>query len=148
MKNPFTFKTSKTSEALPHYPMTNTRLDGLIRQISQEVTGQLGYWQFNIEGRDMLVITDEIHNRMRIMSPVAAQDGLDQGEMTRLLEANFSSALDAKYALRDQTLWSVFTHPLAQLYEEQFVDCAAQVANLANNFGSSYASSNLVFGGS
>jgi len=128
-------------------PMTNTRLEGLIHEASKEVKGQLGYWQFNINGRDMLVITDETHNRMRIISPVAAQEGVSEGELTRLLEANFGSALDAKYALGDGTLWSVFTHPLAELTDMQFLDCLAQVANLADNFGGSYASSNLMFGG-
>ena len=126
--------------------MNNNRLDELIRQITPDVVGQLGNWQFLINKRDILVITDESHNRMRIMTPVATQDQLNEADLTRLLEANFSSALDAKYALRDQTLWSVFTHPLGELSEEQFLDCAAQVANLANNFGVSYASSNLFFG--
>ena len=128
-------------------PMTNARLDGLIRQTSKTVKGEAGYWQIKIGGRDVLVITDARHNRMRIMSPVAAQDQLDKDELIRLLEANFGSALDAKYALRDQTLWSVFTHPLAELSDEQFLDCMTQVANLADNFGRSYASSNLIFGG-
>ena len=128
-------------------PMTNDRLDGLIRQTSKTVKGEAGYWQIKIGGRDVLVITDARHNRMRIMSPVAAQDQLDKDELIRLLEANFGSALDSKYALRDQTLWSVFTHPLAELSDEQFLDCMAQVANLADNFGRSYASSNLFFGG-
>lgn len=128
-------------------PMTNARLEALIREASKTVEGQLGYWHFKIEGRDLLVITDEAHNRMRIMSPVASQDGLTIEEMTRLLEANFASALDAKYALRDGTLWSVFTHPLAELSDMQFLDCLAQVSNLARNYGSSYASSNLTFGG-
>ena len=128
-------------------PMTNDRLDGLIRQTSKTVKGEAGYWQIKIGGRDVLVITDARHNRMRIMSPVAAQDQLDKAELIRLLEANFGSALDSKYALRDQTLWSVFTHPLAELTDEQFLDCMAQVANLADNFGRSYASSNLTFGG-
>ena len=127
--------------------MTNQRLDALIRNNAQNVEGQLGYWQLNISGRDLLVITDASHNRMRIMSPVAAQERMDEAELIRLLEANFSSALDAKYALRDGTLWSVFTHPMGELTDEQFLDCLAQVFNLANNFGSSYASSNLTFGG-
>ena len=138
--NPF------SSKAAARQPMNNNRLDELIRQITPDVVGQLGNWQFLINKRDILVITDESHNRMRIMTPVATQDQLNEADLTRLLEANFSSALDAKYALRDQTLWSVFTHPLGELSEEQFLDCAAQVANLANNFGVSYASSNLFFG--
>jgi len=138
---------SQARSAQAPNPMTNDRLDGLIRQTSKTVKGEAGYWQFKIDARDCLVITDARHNRMRIMSPVAAQGQLDKDELIRLLEANFASALDSKYALRDQTLWSVFTHPLAELTDEQFLDCMAQVANLADNFGRSYASSNLFFGG-
>ncbi len=138
--NPF------SSKPAGRQPMTNKKLDDLIRQITSDVVGQTGNWQFLINKRDILVITDERHNRMRIMSPVTTQDRLNEAELTRLLEANFSSALDAKYALRDQTLWSVFTHPLGELSDEQFLDCVAQVANLANNFGHSYASGNLFFG--
>ena len=138
--NPF------SSKPAGRQPMTNKKLDDLIRQITSDVVGQMGNWQFLINKRDILVITDERHNRMRIMSPVTTQDRLNEAELTRLLEANFSSALDAKYALRDQTLWSVFTHPLGELSDEQFLDCVAQVANLANNFGQSYASGNLFFG--
>jgi len=141
MKNPF------ASKPVIRQPMSNHRLDGLIRQITSNVDGELGYWKLHIDGRDILVITDAHHNRMRIMSPVTSQDQLDAAELARLLEANFGSALDAKYVLRDQTLWSVFTHPLGELSDEQFLDCVAQVANLANNFGRSYASSNLIFGG-
>jgi len=145
MKNPFSKKTMTLDLQAPH--MTNQRLDDLIRQSGQSVMGELGYWQFKISRRNILVITDTNHNRMRIMSPVALQTNLDPPMMTRLLEANFASALDAKYALRDGTLWSVFTHPLAELSEMQFMDCLAQVSNLASNFGGSFASSNLTFGG-
>ncbi len=155
IKNPFGSKVNllKTDAAksiepsLMLEPMTNHRLDELVHQISPDVTGEIGYWQLNVDGRDVLVITDEAHNRMRVICPIAYQDDIDEAELIRCLEANFNSALDAKYALRNQALWSVFTHPLAQLTDEQFMDCAAQVVNLANNFGSSYASSNLTFGG-
>lgn len=141
IQNPF------TSKFAARQPMNNKKLAELIGQITSDVVGQPGNWQFLIEKRDILVITDERHNRMRIMSPVTAQENLNANELARLLEANFDSALDAKYALRDETLWSVFTHPLGELTDEQFLDCVAQVANLANNFRYSYASSNIVFGG-
>jgi len=142
MKNPFTSK-KIDSRSL----MTNARLDVLIRELSNKVDGQLGYWQFTIQGRDLLVITDERHNRMRIMTPVAGQDQLDKDELIRLLSANYDRALDAKYALSQDTLWSVFTHPLAELTDEQFIGCVGQVATLADNLGTSYASSALFFGG-
>ena len=95
--------------------MTNARLGELISELSDDVQGQLGYWQFNVQNRDVLVITDEHHNRMRIMTPITAEAGLDADELSRLLSANFDRALDAKYAISNETLWSVFTHPLAEL---------------------------------
>jgi len=142
MKNPFASNKSETRNL-----MTNSRLGVLIHELSDKVEGQLGYWQFTIQGRDLLVVTDERHNRMRIMTPVTAQDQLDKDELVRLLSANYDRALDAKYALSQETLWSVFTHPLAELTDEQFIGCVGQVATLADNFGSSYASSGLFFGG-
>jgi hypothetical protein len=142
MKNPFSSKKADSRSL-----MTNARLDVLIRELSDKVEGQLGYWQFTIAQRDLLVVTDERHNRMRIMTPVAAQDQLDKDELLRLLSANYDRALDAKYALSQDTLWSVFTHPLKELTDEQFIGCVGQVATLADNFGGSYASSGLFFGG-
>ena len=127
--------------------MTNQRLGELISIVAPEVTGQPGYWQFNIRGRDLLVITDAAHNRMRIMAPIAPRSELEEADLVTLLEANFDRALDAKYAMKDDVLWSVFTHPLGELTDDQFTDCIDQTATLADNFGTSYASSNLFFGG-
>lgn len=145
MKNPFSSKPKAGPE--PRRLMNNVRLDTLIRELSGEVEGQMGYWKFVVGKRDLLVLTDESHNRMRIMTPIIAQEQLDKDELTRLLEANYDRALDAKYALSDGALWSVFTHPLKELTDEQFIGCVGQVATLADNFGSSYASGNLFFGG-
>ena len=141
MKNPFASKPSTRQR------MTNQRLGELIGELGDDVQGRPGYWQFNIQGRDLLVITDESHNRMRIITPVTAEEQLDAAELSRLLHANYDRALDAKYALSNGTLWSVFTHPLEELTDEQFIGCVGQVATLADNFGTSYASSGLLFGG-
>ena len=156
MKNPFSSKPNRsksgsTKSGLPKTDvrrlMDNARLDTLIRELSGDVEGQLGFWKFVVNARELMVITDERHNRMRIMTPITAQDQLDKEEMTRLLEANYDRALDAKYALSDNILWSAFTHPLKELTDEQFIGCVGQVATLADNFGTSYASGNLFFGG-
>ena len=136
-----------SKNALPPRRMTNARLGELVSELSDDVQGQLGYWQFNVQNRDVLVITDEHHNRMRIMTPITAEAGLDADELSRLLSANFDRALDAKYAISNETLWSVFTHPLAELTDEQFIGCVGQVVTLADNFGTSYSSSGLYFGG-
>jgi hypothetical protein len=84
---------------------------------------------------------------MRIMAPIAPQSQFDSEELIFLLEANYDRALDAKFALSDGVLWSVFMHPLAELTAQQFKDCVQQVATLADNFGTTYASSNLYFTG-
>ena len=151
MKNPFSPKRKPNSNSGSNSDarrlMDNARLDTLIRELSGEVEGKLGYWQFAVKGRQLLVMTDERYNRMRIMTPITAQHQLNQDILTTLLEANYDRALDAKYALSNDTLWSVFTHPLKELTDEQFIGCVGQVATLADNFGSSYASGNLFFGG-
>ena len=127
--------------------MTNARLGELIHELSGEVQGQLGYWKMKVSNRDVLIITDESHNRMRIMSAITTDTDLNSEELHHLLSANFDRALDSKYAISQGTLWSIFTHPLAELTDEQFIGCVGQVVTLADNFGGSYSSGNLFFGG-
>lgn len=142
MKNPFSSKIPNTRQI-----MTNVRLGELIQELSGEVEGFLGYWQFVVSSRKVLVISDNGHNRMRIMTPVTPPYELGVEELRRLLSANFDRALDSKYALSQGKLWSIFTHPLAELTDEQFIGCVGQVVTLAENFGGSYSSGNLFFGG-
>lgn len=142
MKNPFLSKVPNMRQI-----MTNARLDELIRELSGEVEGHFGYWQLKVSSRKVLVVTDENHNRMRIMTPVTATSELGIEELHHLLSANFDRALDSKYALSQGKLWSIFTHPLAELTDEQFIGCVGQVVTLADNFGGSYSSGNLFFGG-
>ena len=132
--------------ALPQR-MNNRRLDVLIRQLSVEVEGELGFWQFTYDQRQLTVITDEPHDRMRVMTPVTTEGELTSDECKLLLEANFDRALDAKYALSRGYLWAVFVHPLSDLSDPLFHDAVEQVKNLADNFRTSYSSTDLVFGG-
>ncbi len=106
-----------------------------------------GRWQVTFMDRLLYIITDENANRMRVMTPVIEEENLGGDEMKILLEANFDRALDAKYSLYQGFLWSSFTHPLQELTVEQFKDALRQVATLANRYGGSYSSTDLVFGG-
>jgi hypothetical protein len=92
-------------------------------------------------------VTDERADRMRIMTPIVRRSAVTDDELATLLEANFDRALDAKFALHQGHVWSVFVHPLSKLDEAQLVDAARQVATLADNYGTTYTSSPLVFGG-
>jgi len=126
--------------------MSNKKLEKILTVVSDSVQGQTGYWQFKYFDRYFLLITDEKHNRMRIVSPIVEEEKLDEEYFKKCLEANYHIALDVKYALSDGLLWSVFIHPLKELSETQVKDAIAQVYSAAATFGYSYTSTELVFG--
>jgi len=107
-----------------------------------------GRWKIVYMSRELFVITDDSANRMRIMTPIIEEENLKPDDLKVLLEANFDRALDAKYSLYQGLLWSSFTHPLQELTVEQFKDALKQVATLADRYGDTYSSTDLVFGSS
>ena len=127
--------------------MNNRLLDELIREVGDNVDGQPGYWQFEFIGRQLVCITDEHFNRMRVMTPVANEESLSDATVRKILAANFDRALDAKYATSQDLLWAIFMHPLRELTPRQISDAFQQVQTLADNFGTSYSSCGLYFGG-
>lgn len=62
------------------------------------------------------------------------------------MEANFHSALDARYAVSDGVLYSAFIHPLASLTERDLISGIGQTRQLALTFGRKYSSGALHFG--
>ena len=100
--------------------MSNERLEYLIHQMADSVDGEVGAWRFEIEGVLMFCISDEFHDRMRVISPVANVDNLTQDVLRACLEANFDRALDARYCIHEGTLWGAFIHPLRALDDKLF----------------------------
>jgi len=103
-------------------------------------------WQVRLDQITLVIIIDENANRMRVISPAAYTKDLKKKDYVTLLEANYHSALDAKYAIDGEYVWSTYVHPLKELSEEQFIDALYQVRNLVYTYGGSYTSTNLVFG--
>ena len=126
--------------------MNNRRLDAIIREIGTEVDGQLGFWQFEVHGRRLVCITDESHDRVRIMTPITERDQLSSELIYACMEANYDRALDARYCINDETLWGAYMHPLRSLQEKQFRSACRQVAEVAANFGTTFSSGELRFG--
>lgn len=121
-------------------------MDKIFKKVADSVEGEIGAWEVAYKERIMLVLTDESNNRMRIFTPIASEEEVTQRVFKIMLEANFHSALDAKYSLYNGFIISVFTHPLKELSEKQLIDALSQVAVLANNFGTTYSSTDLIFG--
>lgn len=129
-------------------PMTQARMEGVVRDVVGATQGQPGFIQFAFDGVPMACISDVRHDRMRLIAPVRKTSELTPAEKDRILEANFHTALDARYATSRETLYAVFVHPLSSLTEKDLRAAIHQVSTLAKTFGTSYSSGDLSFGGS
>ena len=97
----------------------------------------------------MVVLTDDRADRMRLMMPIRKFDpGRTQDLRLALiaLHSNYDRALDARYALQDGILWSVFIHPLESLTAGDLKNGIDQVRALRKNTGTTFTSSDLLFG--
>lgn len=135
------------AEQSESYVMSNDRLDAIIRRLDNNTEGKMGFWQFKINSLTVTVITDEQADRMRIIIPVIDTEKLDQQYLYRIMQANFDSALDARYAIAKNILWSAYIHPLSSLDDDQFLTAIGQTINLVTTFGTTYSSGLLNFGG-
>ncbi len=127
--------------------MTNDRLEEILTQEVDSITGYSGRWQMKLKDLPMIVLTDATNDRMRIIAPIIETSRLDEELLLDCLTANFHSALDVKYAISDGILWSVFIHPLSPLNKEQVQSAVEQVFLAAATFGTSFSSTPLLFGG-
>ena len=127
--------------------MNNQRLGAIIHRLDGQVQGKPGFWRFSIEGKTITVITDEKADRMRILVPVVKANALKEGELYRLMQANFDTSLDARYAVAKGILWSAFIHPLGILSKREFLSGLGQTVNLVLSFRNGYSSGALVFRG-
>ena len=127
--------------------MTVDDLELTVAVLDENYQRQGGTIQFSFVDRNITIATDESADRMRIVIPILSSDQLDEALLHRLMQANFDSTLDARYAIAQGILWSTFIHPLSSLTEEDFLSGIGQTINTVNSFGTSFSSGELVFGG-
>ena len=118
-----------------HEEMSNEHMHDLLQRIDPELQGRLGSWLLQYENLKVQVITDERADRMRVIVPIAKVEDVDKEELIRLMQANFDSALDARYCIANGVLWSAFIHPLSILSDEEFISGLAQAITAAATFG-------------
>ncbi len=136
-----------TPEAEAEPPMTLERLDAILRALDPEVQTNGTMWQLTVKGVIVLIVTDETADRMRAITAVRKAEDVSPEELTRLMQANFDSALDARYAIANELLWSAFIHPLKPLEKNQLISGIGQVVNLAQSYGTLYSGGALQYGG-
>lgn len=101
--------------------MTVTRLGEIAARLDREMVTDGSRFQITIDDIPVLIVTDAAADRMRVMVPIRSAAGLEPEELMRLLQANFDSALDARYAVAQGKLWGVFIHPLRALEPQELI---------------------------
>lgn len=122
-------------------------IDAALKKVDPEIERNGNAWRVEIGESFAMVLTDPIAERMRIMVPIVAAEQLSQDVLIRLMQANFDTALDARYAISRGVLWGTYIHPLTSLTESDFLSGLIQSITVASNFGTSYSSGAIIFGG-
>lgn len=135
---PFTLE--EVAESKPQQAMTNDEIDEILRAETEALERQGPVWMFEYNGVVMVVVSDEPSDRMRIVAPIVPVEELpDPRLLFVLMEANFHTALDARYATSDGVVYSTFIHPLSSLTGEDFKSALSQVSNLVLTFGTTFS---------
>ena len=135
------------NSALAEEAMTFERLAEIAIALDPEAEIHERALRLKINDIQVTVVTDAARDRMRAMIPIRSLDGINQQDLYRMLQANFDSALDARYAIGQGFIISVFIHPLSPLEKDQFIEGLGQVVNLALTYGTAYTSGAITYGG-
>lgn len=127
--------------------MTVPLLEKIVQAVDPEAEITPNAMALTIEDIPVIVVHDAANDRMRAMTAIRSAGSIPADELMRMMQANFDAALDARYAVAQGRLWSVFIHPLGDLRKDEFLSGLGQVVNLALTYGSSYTSGALTFGG-
>ena len=139
--------TAATAQDVAEPPMTYERLGKIIFALDPDAQPQGPGFRLSIGEVGVLVVTDAQADRMRAMVPIRDASEITAEDMMRMLQANFDSALDARYAVANGTLWAVFIHPLSPLEKNEFISGLGQTVNVARTYGSLYSGGGVQFGG-
>ena len=128
-------------------PMDLQRMGEIVSALDPEAESNGTQFLLTINQVPVFIITDPVADRMRAMVPIRAADGMSEADILRVMQANFDTALDARYAIAQGRLWGVFIHPLSPLKKDQFISGLGQVVNIAKTYGTLYTGGALSFGG-
>ena len=127
--------------------MTPEKMIGIIGKHYQITERNGNVIEFDVQGMNLILVFDEHADRMRIICPICNRSDCEDDAIEKAMEANFHSALDARYGLSKGVVWSAFIHPMSSLTQELLISGIQQVAVAKATFGSEFTSGFLEFGG-
>ncbi len=135
----------KAQEAEP--PMTMERMAQIILALDPDARSNQNQLLLTVEDIPLVLIADVASDRMRVMAPIRSADGVTEEDMLRMMQANFDTALDARYAIAQGRLWAVFIHPFRALEKDELISGIGQTVNLALTYGNLYTGGAMSFRG-
>ena len=132
-------------EIITEPPMTLERLGEIIFTLDEQAQSNGPHFQMTIGDIPVLVLTDASADRMRAMVPIRAAKDMTADEVLRVMQANFDTALDARYAIARGKLWGTFIHPLSSLEKDEFISGLGQTVNIAKTYGTLFSGGSLAF---
>ncbi|MEO0911524.1 MAG: hypothetical protein AAFY59_00825 [Pseudomonadota bacterium] len=128
-------------------PMDLSRMAEIVQTLDAEAQLAPTSFRLTIQDVPVVIITDPAADRMRAMVPIRSAEGMTAEDVMRVMQANFDTALDARYAVANGRLWAVFIHPLSPLERDQFISALGQTVNLALTYGTLFTGGAMTFGG-
>jgi hypothetical protein len=125
--------------------MTIDELAELLTDATDDFRRSPTHWQFIHDGIPMACLTDPGYDRMRFIAPITELSEIDDATKDAVLEANFHTALDARYGSSNGLLFAAFLHPLSSLEDSLARSALDQVASLVHTFGSHFTSGSIEF---
>lgn len=127
--------------------MTQALMEKIVVDNVDVIKHKKGYLLFTYKKVKMALISDVKHDRMRIISAITKYPSLNIETKNAVMESNFHLALDSRYAVSQDVLYSAYIHPLSSLTKNELKSALSQVSTLATTFGTTYSSGKLVFKG-
>lgn len=99
-----------------------------------EAVAQQDATSWQVESRDfrLLVLLSEDSSWLRVLLPIAPANQV-QPFLEKLLEANFDTTQETRYALHQNVLWGVFQHPCLTLNQSDFLTAIQRLLALHKN---------------
>jgi hypothetical protein len=127
----------------PNELMTPARMETVFGEQVEAIVGTPGAIQTRVDGIIIYLLSDPGNDRMRLIAAIASATNLRRRDLGVLLQANFDRTLDARYAISDGVVYSVYQHRISSLSPEQITSALAQVVSLAKTFGGGFSAGGL-----
>ena len=123
--------------------MNNQKLIKHLDKECDSISGEDGKWQLFYRGIVILAVTDEVNDRIKLLSPITYIKDIEPSVISDCMKANFENLKDVKYAISNEIIWSIYNHDYKTLSTEQLDEAILQIYYSTGTFGGNYSSTSI-----